>query len=98
MTSYIYIHIRVAFENSRILTLLTYFTYLLTYFDYFRSSSSKARKKLKPKLEPRKARQEQPDLKIAYMLIRVILKDDGTAWAPSGIGRQAGVPSSLPSC
>jgi len=30
------------------LILLTYFTYLLTYFNYFRSSSSTARKRLEP--------------------------------------------------
>ena len=38
-------HIRIAGENHRILILLTYFTYLLTYFNYFRPSSSMARTK-----------------------------------------------------
>ena len=48
-----------ACDNRRILILLTYFTYLLTYFKDFRSSNSRARKKLEPKAEPKKARQEQ---------------------------------------
>ena len=39
-------HIRTAWENHRILILFTYITYLLTYFNYFRSSSVRARKKL----------------------------------------------------
>jgi len=38
--------IRIVCENHRILILLIYFTYLLTYFNYFRSSSSRARKKV----------------------------------------------------
>jgi len=44
-------HIRsiwIACKNYGILILLTYFTYLLTNFNYFRSSSSRARKKLEP--------------------------------------------------
>ena len=58
---YLYaLYIRAACKIRRILIPLTYFTYLLTYFNYFRSSSSRARKKLKPKLELKKLDRNSP--------------------------------------